>query len=826
MEITAQDILNIFNNPNDIVNLRIFEDKGSGIFSGQKISVETGKFATKEKELKTHNDRNRGIFYVVNTGGDSDKDIKRINAQFVEMDAGTFDEQQAKVDAFKLPPTLIIKTQKSLHVYWKIKDGDVDKFRGIQKQLVAQFAGDPMCINESRCMRLPGFYHCKKDPVMVECISFHPERIYTQTQLADVLPEIEDDSGKTVAQGTQKGLHILESECEFIKYCHDNAATLSEHDWYAMITNMAGFEGGAAKIHDYSKGYPGYDQTKTQKKINHFLESKTGPITCQVIADKGYQCPKLQSGACSCKSPAAITYKPLEHKTLKSILDAIAVSGDAFEDVKGARQYITDYLYNVDAVLGETFIKYTVKEHFGFKEYDLKPLIALYKDLLKAFLERQEVKKAKSGMEIPDWYVVTKTGLSYKPGILADHLKGDEKVFYAAEQYFMYEKGVYGTMNELTARNMVRTHMLSSECKLSQITDTEGQWKMQVQEDFKNLNANPFIINVQNGLYNVLDDKLTDHTPDYLSTVQIGAKYEPSSVCPRFIQYLNESLEKDQIPLVQEMLGYFLVPTNRAQKAFLIVGVGGSGKSVLLRTISDVLLGRDNVSNVSWQALNERFKPAELFGKLVNAFADLPTKNIDDNGIFKALVGEDYLTVEYKNKKPFSFQSFARLLFSCNNIPKNYGDRSDGFYRRLIIIKFNHAVPQDKKDPELLEKFKGEADGILLFAIEGLKRLLHNNFIFSETQANKDALQQYREESNSCIGFVNECCEVENEAVIGCTMLYEAYKIFCEDNGMKPYGKQTFNKELESNFDSLERSRDTTGNKRIWKGIKLLDCLD
>ena len=116
MEITAQDILNIFNNPNDIVNLRIFEDKGSGIFSGQKISVETGKFATKEKELKTHNDRNRGIFYVVNTGGDSDKDIKRINAQFVEMDAGTFDEQQAKVDAFKLPPTLIIKTQKSLHV--------------------------------------------------------------------------------------------------------------------------------------------------------------------------------------------------------------------------------------------------------------------------------------------------------------------------------------------------------------------------------------------------------------------------------------------------------------------------------------------------------------------------------------------------------------------------------------------------------------------------------------------------------------------------------------------------------------------------------------
>ena len=91
--------------------------------------------------------------------------------------------------------------------------------------------------------------------------------------------------------------------------------------------------------------------------------------------------------------------------------------------------------------------------------------------------------------------------------------------------------------------------------------------------------------------------------------------------------------------------------------------------------------------------------------------------DIDDNGIFKALVGEDYLTVEKKNKDPFSFQSNARLLFSCNSIPKNYGDRSDGFYRRLIIIRFNHAVPPEKKDPNLLDKFRVEADGIFLFAL-------------------------------------------------------------------------------------------------------------
>ncbi|MCC8104979.1 MAG: hypothetical protein LIO99_03025 [Clostridiales bacterium] len=85
--------------------------------------------------------------------------------------------------------------------------------------------------------------------------------------------------------------------------------------------------------------------------------------------------------------------------------------------------------------------------------------------------------------------------------------------------------------------------------------------------------------------------------------------------------------------LIQEMLGYFLIPVNSAQKCFVIVGAASAGKSVLLRVLNDVLLGKKNVSNASWQALNERFKTAELFGKLANIFADLPTKNIDDNGI-------------------------------------------------------------------------------------------------------------------------------------------------------------------------------------------------
>ena len=73
-----------------------------------------------------------------------------------------------------------------------------------------------------------------------------------------------------------------------------------------------------------------------------------------------------------------------------------------------------------------------------------------------------------------------------------------------------------------------------------------------------------------------------------------------------------------------------------------------------------------------------------------------------------------------------------------------------------------------------------------------------NGFIFSETDANRLELQSYREDSNSCLSFVKDCCELDSLAEIGVTMLYDKYKIYCQDNGMRPYGKQTFNKELET----------------------------
>ena len=425
MNISAQDVINVMFNPDDTVNLRVFDDRKEGIFTGAKLSVEAGKFFAVESTLREHNKKNHGIFFVVNSGGQTDDSITRINAQFVEMDDKTFEKQQALIDAFPLPPSMVIRTRKSLHTYWFVKDAKVAKFRPIQKALVSYFGGDPACVNESRVMRLPGFYHCKKEPVLVECISFHPERRYTQEQLAEILnvtekADVSETEEKTVSDGTEMGLKLIEAQCNFIQHCRDNAAILSEHDWYAMITNLVPFQGGIAKVHALSKDYPAYTKQETDNKISHFQKSGTGPMTCKIIAEKGYQCPKLKSGECTCKSPASLAYLPPSLDGIKILADTLEVSISEMDNLQTVRHFIGEYLFSLDVISANAVISHLLKEKFHFKQADVKPLLQYHREIYRKFEAAKRSKEhRRSSAQIPSWYEATERGLKFLPDILA-----------------------------------------------------------------------------------------------------------------------------------------------------------------------------------------------------------------------------------------------------------------------------------------------------------------------------------------------------------------------------------------------------------------------
>lgn len=825
LNISPEEFLRPFFDPSETVCLRVFDDKKRGAFKGAKLECEAGKIGGMVDTLKKHNAQDRGIYFVINYGGHEDAEITRINAQFVECDSRTLEEQTAAIEAFKLPPSLVVRTRKSLHCYWLVKGAKVEDFRRVQKGLILQFGGDPACVNESRVFRLPGFNHCKTDPVMVECVKFSPELLYTQARLMEALPAVpvEPAAVTPAPKGARKGLAVVGKRCLFMQHCRDNAKTLPENLWYAMITNLAVFEDGGKAIHALSREYPKYSRAETEDKIAHFLNSGTKPMTCAKIAESGFKCPRLENDECGCKSPAALCFKPPDVDTLRALLSEATVKGSPLEDMQTARGFVSEYLYNTDAVLASAFIENDLRGHFGFKVGALRPLLALHRELYKAWRDCKETRRETEGADLPDWYEITERGgLRFVPGILADHMAQNVDAFYGAGSYFFYDIGVYNMTEDLAAGAKARSFMIPRYATMTAITDAVGQWRMLIRREVREINANPFIINVKNGLYNVLDGSFKPHTAEYYSTVQVGANYDPSAGCPQFLAFLNSILGEDEAYLMQEIFGYLLIPVNKAQKSFVLVGAANAGKSTLLSVAQEILLGAGNVSNIPWQSLGDRFNKAELFGKLANIFADLPSKNIDDGGMFKALTGEDYITAERKNKDPFSFRPYARLLFSCNEIPRNYSDRSDGFYRRLIIIRFDKSVPPEKRDPNLRERVTVERDGILLWALEGLRRLIANGYQFTETRRTRAEVTRYKVESNSALTFIDEYCTI-GEGWSVREELYTRYKDFCATNGYKAQSQTSFNKEIESNFPDVRRGQDKLSGRKVWRGLAYIE---
>ena len=103
---------------------------------------------------------------------------------------------------------------------------------------------------------------------------------------------------------------VLLSRCAFLRHCRDNAATLSEPEWYAMVSNVARCTHGAEAVHRLSAPYPGYSPQETEEKVAHAL-ADTGPHTCAFIQALGFQgCPP---GGCGVKAPIGLS-RPSWHK--------------------------------------------------------------------------------------------------------------------------------------------------------------------------------------------------------------------------------------------------------------------------------------------------------------------------------------------------------------------------------------------------------------------------------------------------------------------------------------------------------------------------------
>lgn len=239
-------------------------------------------------------------------------------------------------------------------------------------------------------------------------------------------------------------------------------------------------------------------------------------------------------------------------------------------------------------------------------------------------------------------------------------------------------------------------------------------------------------VNFANGF---LDQKLRliEHSPEFGMTYTLPYRYMPEKAghMPMFDQFLNDSWSNDpdygdKLLALQEMLGVSLMgQAPYFQRAFLLFGQAGAGKSVLQSVVSGLFpVGSSaSIPPTDW---SDRFLPAELFGKVINFAGEISEKRAIPGDVFKQIVSGEVQTAQFKNQNPFSFHPKAAHWFNSNFLPKTQ-DSSEGFNRRWLILEFNNPIPPAKRiidlDAQILE-FEREA--IVSWAIQGYERLVAN----------------------------------------------------------------------------------------------------
>ena len=189
---------------------------------------------------------------------------------------------------------------------------------------------------------------------------------------------------------------------------------------------------------------------------------------------------------------------------------------------------------------------------------------------------------------------------------------------------------------------------------------------------------------------------------------------------------------------------------------------------------------------------------------LLNACADIPSSAMQSVDVLKKAVGEDPLLYEKKGRDPMKFFSYAKLLFSANEMPMNLDDKTNAYYRRLLVLNMNHIVTPEEKDINLKEKLFREVDFCIFRAMVGLKAL-YSRGCFLESNGSQEAIDDLYRSADSVKAFLDDCTERKPGSREKRSDVYEAYANYCKENDRQAHGKSIFFNRMKEKGYFLKR---------------------
>lgn len=346
--------------------------------------------------------------------------------------------------------------------------------------------------------------------------------------------------------------------------------------------------------------------------------------------------------------------------------------------------------------------------------------------------------------------------------------------------------------------------------------------------DHTQLDQQQFRLNCLNGTVDLATGQLLDHNPDDFFTSQAPVVYDPDAACPLFDECLAtwqpDADVRDYLQLVAGA-GATGAPT---EVVIVNLGPGGNGKGKFWGALQDVLgpdyvvVPHKSLIVVQRHEQHDTVK-ARLFGARLAIAGETEAGDRLDEAKLKELTGGDLLEARRMREDPWKFRPTHTLVLHTNYRPKVSGD-DEGIWRRIQLVPWEAVIPVDQQDPQLAEKLRDEAPGILNWIIAGAQAFLAAGNRLQPPEQVRAATQEYRDSEDHVGRFFADCCvdgHGDQTLTVSAKLLRDAYEAWCDEVGERVRSAKAVGASLtKRGFDSHKAGQANTVH---WFGFTLLE---
>ena len=350
------------------------------------------------------------------------------------------------------------------------------------------------------------------------------------------------------------------------------------------------------------------------------------------------------------------------------------------------------------------------------------------------------------------------------------------------------------------------------------VTSTMTMARKELLMNHTEFNKKQRLLPVANGTVDLETGKLQQSRPEDLMIHSLSLNYDPAAECPRFIQFLHESLNsQEEVDFMARMFGFMLTGDTDPAHLFYLYGDGANGKSTLINVLEDLLgefftKGHRSLM-MTGKEQHDTIK-ATLHSRRCVALPEVGSGARIKAETVKDLVSSDLISARRMKEDEWTFKPTHKFIMAGNHLAQ-ISDADHGIWRRIVLINFDKIVPVEKRDPKLQQKLKAELPGILAWAVRGSVERIKNGLQIPDSMRQSTAT--YQDDSDWFSDCVADEFIVEPEAMADASMITARINEWCERHNQKKPTRQDIAQRLKRAGMVQKRTK----NKRMWQGIRL-----